>query len=134
MGTRPRPTVLIVDDDALILAASKRCLSRDWRVVVASDPATARRLIEAERPHVAVMDIKLVEASGLDLARELKRDRPKTKVALLSGYITIDIAVAATRAGIDAVLPKPCPPNELMRRLAEGPKEPVLGETPSLER
>jgi two-component system response regulator RegA len=55
-------------------------------------------------------------------------------VAVISGYMTIDAAVASSRFGADAVLSKPVRPSEIIRQLMEGPPEPNLEETISLAR
>jgi len=132
MGT-PK-TVLVVDDDALVLRALRRSLAHQWNVLTAADTATARRIARLESPDVAIVDVRLGAESGLELVRELKRDRPTIKVAVISGYLTIDIAVAATRLGADAILAKPVRPSELMRQLDEGPPEPDLEQRVSLAR
>jgi two-component system, response regulator RegA len=127
-------SVLVVDDDETVLAGCVRSLSREWRVYAAADATTARRIIRAECPDVAIVDLRLGSESGLELLRELKRERPTIKVAVISGYLTIEAAVCAARLGADAVLSKPVRPAEIMRQLQEGPAEPNLDQVLTLAR
>src|SRR3954467_3560946 len=102
-SSRPRQALLVVDDDPLVLSLFVRVLRRDWQVMTASDGATAHELATIERPAIAIVDLRLGGASGLDVVAQLKHDHPSTKIALLPGYITIDTAIAAVRAGADVV-------------------------------
>jgi DNA-binding response OmpR family regulator len=70
-------TVLLVDNHAEFLATWSEYLERaDYRVITASDPAEARRLILSGNVHLAIFDKRLVDDedesdnSGLDLARD----------------------------------------------------------------
>lgn len=127
-------TLLVVDDDPIIVAAYVRYFSREWTVYSATDAASARRLVEADCPDVVIVDLRLGGNTGLELLRELKRDRPEVRVAVVSGYLTISAAVAAARLGADVVLAKPVHPAEIVRELERGPAEPDLGESITLAR
>jgi two-component system response regulator RegA len=126
--------MLVVDDDEMVLAGCVRRFGREWYVMTASDADTARELARSASPSVAIVDLRLGSESGLEIIRQLKREHPHIKVAMISGYVTIDAAVAATLSGADAVLAKPVRPAEILRRLEQGPREPDLDETISLAR
>ena len=84
----PCPRVLVVDDNAAILAFAGRVL-RDagYEVVVASDGPQALRTVEAQRPFdVYVVDMLMPQMSGDELARHLRQVNPDVKVLYFTGY------------------------------------------------
>ncbi|WP_242140312.1 ATP-binding protein [Sphingomonas sp. TREG-RG-20F-R18-01] len=62
-----RATILHVDDDPDVLSVAETALHRDARILKATDLATARALLETERPDIAILDLHLPEGSGLQL-------------------------------------------------------------------
>ena len=72
------------------------------------------------------------------MVRELKAEMPGSRFALVSGYLTTDVTVAAVRAGADVVLTKPVTGTEIVRRLedantvpADEPSTPTLAQAES---
>ncbi len=112
--------VLVVDDEPLVLAAYTRSLKRHWNVVTATDIASAKRCISEVKPDLAIVDMWLGAASGLELIQAIKAERPDAKVAIISGYMSIDAAVTATKLGADAAVAKPVAPADVLARLAHG--------------
>jgi DNA-binding NarL/FixJ family response regulator len=95
---------LIVDDNMHFLAAARDLLEREGVEVVgvASSGAEAVQLAEELRPDVALVDIDLVQESGLDVARLLAEDagHAASRVVLISAYSQNDFAdlIAASPA------------------------------------
>lgn len=72
-------TVLLVDDDASLLAATRRFLAVRGLEVVSSDTAIGvHHLIREHEPHVLVLDLEMPALNGDALAR-LLQGRPATK-------------------------------------------------------
>ncbi|HEY0096761.1 MAG TPA: ATP-binding protein, partial [Archangium sp.] len=67
----------------------------------------------------ALVDLRLPDGDGTELARDLKEKVPECEVVLLTGFATLETAVAAVRAGACAYLMKPCAPNELLLTLEQ---------------
>jgi two-component system response regulator RegA len=130
---RSLQNVLVVDDDERILGSWKRA-ARERNVVTAIDATTARQLANVERPDLAIVDLRLGNASGIDLIRELKRDLPDLMVVLCSGYLSVAAAVAAVHAGADIVVFKPITFREILQQIEESADEPDLEDTPTLAR
>jgi two-component system, response regulator RegA len=127
--------VLAIDDDEHVLGGYKRGFGRERTVFATTDPIAARQIARRERCELAVVDLRLKSESGLALTRDLRRDNPDLLIALCSGYLSVEIAVAAVHAGADAVLFKPITAKEILRRVEEGPSfEPNLDDTPTLAR
>jgi len=129
--------VLLVDDDARVLAQLARSLTRrKLEVVTATEPETALQLAAEVRPDLAVVDLYLGPASGLDVIRDLKACCPAMRIVLLSGYLSVATTVSAIRAGADTVLFKPVTAGEILAHL-EGdaaPRRDVDELTPTLAR
>jgi len=126
-------TVLVVDHDEQLLVEAKRSLSRDRTVFTTTDPVKARQLAKRKRPDLAIVDLRLEAASGIDLVRELRADHPDLSIVMLSGYLSVVTAVAAVQAGADTVLFKPILYKELVRRIESGAADPTnLHDTPTL--
>lgn len=117
MGACAVERVLVVDDDDLILSAFRRGFTYAQRkVFTTKDPKAARRLAQTERVDLAVVDLRLDSASGIDLICELKCDNPQLKVVLMSGYLSVAYAVDAVKAGADVVVHKPVTVREILHR------------------
>jgi DNA-binding NtrC family response regulator len=104
-------TALVIDDDRemcwVLAAALAGC---DWRTAIANTGREAMRLVTRRRYPVAFVDARLPDISGLDLAAELLRIRPETRIVMISGYYFADdeaIAEALKQARICAFLAKP---------------------------
>ena len=105
-------TVLVVDDDAAIRLLCRVNLELEGhRVVEASNLDEARGLVNAEPVKVVLLDLHLGKERGLDLLRELRRDRPDVAVALLTG--SPQERSPREEATADAVISKPFPIEEL---------------------
>ncbi len=79
--------VLCVDDHAPGLTIRKALLeSFGYTVYTASSGAEALRAAEGSRPDAVVLDYRMPEMDGLDLARELSSRFPALPLIVLSGY------------------------------------------------
>ena len=99
------PSVLVVDDQAAFRAVARALLERDgFRVVgEAVDGATALRAERALRPDVVLLDVRLPDRSGLEVAQAIRAATGAAQVVLIS---TADYSHAAAGCGATAFLPK----------------------------
>ena len=114
-GAPDAPSILIVDDDDTFrerMARAFRDRGFDARTAANSDQAAA--LAAAESPELAVVDLKMPGASGLELLRRLKSIDPSTKVVVLTGYGSIATALDAVRVGATHYLQKPADADEIL--------------------
>jgi len=58
--------------------------------------------------HLAIVDLKMPDLSGLDVAQIIKRYDSDCSVILMTGYATLDSAVGALRYGVVDYLRSPC--------------------------
>ena len=127
-------TVLVVDDDPFVLASFRRRIGNSYTALTAGDGVTARSLARQRPPDLAIVDLCLGRESGIDLLRMLKTDYPAAIMVLISGWASIDNAVAAVRSGADHVIAKPVTFSEIMARVEGAGPDPNAVETPTLEK
>jgi two-component system response regulator RegA len=117
-------TILAVDDDTTLLAGYQRAFGRESkRVLVATSIAAARRLADAERPELAVVDLRIGNEWGVDLIEALKRDLPTVTIVLVSAFLSVSAAVAAVKAGATHVMFKPATCKEILRHVEDLPPD-----------
>ena len=103
--------MLIVDDEKIIRMGIAN--GHDWQaegfeqVFTAEDGEQALEIAAREKPDIVITDIRMVNMSGLDLARSLSERGYKTKVIIISGYGEFEYAQEAIRYGVVEYLLKP---------------------------
>jgi DNA-binding NarL/FixJ family response regulator len=99
------PTVLIVDDQASFRRLARALLEADGFDVIgeAADGAAAVHAVGALAPDVVLLDVRLPDRSGVDVARELRATARPPEVVLTS---TADYAHAAVDCGAAGFIPK----------------------------
>ncbi|MFN0084694.1 MAG: sigma-54-dependent transcriptional regulator [Blastocatellia bacterium] len=105
--------ILIIDDDPVSCGLLRELFkSRGWEAETAQTPGQALDLASREKFDLLLSDINLeAEMSGIDLLQQLRGTCP---VILMTGYGTLDTAVAAAREGAWDILSKPFKPQELL--------------------
>src|SRR5262249_62194306 len=99
--------VLVAHDEPGLVRALRRQLERSgYSVLEASDPALVRAQL-AQEPEVVLLDLRLGNASGVELLGELRERRPDTEIVVMTGYASIDSAGECMRAGAVDYLGKP---------------------------
>ncbi len=109
-------SVLIVDDEAGIRHGLASLFNREGFTVHAVDGFAAAVDAAAREPvDVAVVDLRLRGSSGgIDLLRELKRLEPDLVVIVITGYGSIDTAVASLKGGAADYFQKPIDNDRLL--------------------
>ncbi len=110
-------TVLVVDDDDSVRQSLVDVLeSAGIHALGASSRVDALACQVRHEPAVVVVDYRLPDCSGIDLAREVKDHDPEVPVLLLTGYASLDTAVAAV-GQLDAYLIKPVAPQAFLQTI-----------------
>ena len=114
-------TILIVDDSADYRRILSRVLdSGGYRVVTACSAEEARLILKATPPAAALLDWNLPGDSGIDLAREIRRDPALARLPLLMLSVNSrpQDQVQGLREGeVNGYMTKPVAPAELLARL-----------------
>lgn len=103
--------VLVVDDDPVVGKSFHRVLAnKGYAVITAADGAEALAKIAAEEYDVVYTDIRMPGMDGIEVAENIKGQRPWLPVIIVSGYATVENEARAKAAGVTAVLHKPLSP------------------------
>ena len=129
--------ILIADDHAIIRRGLKQIVSEQPDMIVAGEAENAQQVLDLVRKHhwdVVVLDINMPGRSGLDCLKELKHERPKLPVLILSVHPEDQYGVRVLKAGAAGYLTKESAPDELVqaiRKVHRGGKyvSPSLAET-----
>lgn len=115
--------ILIIDDNISLGQNLREVLEGtpelDVDVRLAGDGNQGLTRAKAEGFDVAVVDVKLPDASGVDLIRPLRAASPDGEIILVTGFATVDTAIAALRAGAFAFILKSFRPEELISAVAQ---------------
>jgi DNA-binding NtrC family response regulator len=110
-GPRPETApgfVLVVDDEPLMLRALGRILREDGhRLVLAESPAAAEAALLDPDLDVALLDLRIGPASGLELLDRIKREHAEVECVVMTGHASIESAVGCMRRGAFDYLAKP---------------------------
>ncbi len=118
MTTPPAIRVLLADDHAIVRAGIRQLLEHagDIQIVAeASDGEAAKELIEQHRPDVAVLDIQMPKASGIEVTRWVRANLPRVGVLILTAYNDDPYVLAVLQAGANGYVLKTASPQDLVQ-------------------
>jgi len=118
----PPIRVLLVDDHAIVRAGIRQVLERahDIQVVAeAGDGEAAQNLIQQHRPDVAVLDIQMPKASGIEVTRWLRANVKNVGVLVLTAYDDDPYVMAVLQAGANGYVLKTASAEELIRAVRD---------------
>ena len=99
--------ILIVDDEPDMLESCSRILSRlGHACTTARDGTAALAILERDRPDLLLTDFKMPGMDGMALLRRAHELDPALPVIMVTGFATIESAVAAVKEGAFDYLPK----------------------------
>lgn len=111
--------LLVVDDSADTRELLQRNLtSQGYEVLTAADVAEALRTLHSAHIDLVITDLKMPGASGLDLVRHVTENLKDTEVMMITGYPSVEGAVAAIKSGAEEYLSKPFTKEELFAAVA----------------
>ena len=101
-------SALVLDDDMAVCRILHRMLSEEqYKVETSQSVADALAVIEKKPFDVYVMDYKLPDGSGLDVAERVRSKWGPAPIILISGYDPSAVALRAEKLGISDFLEKP---------------------------
>ncbi len=125
---RPELDVLLVEDEPVVREAAARILRPEGLTVDrVEDVAGALARIRKAKHRVVLTDLMLPGFSGFDLLERVTGERPDLPVILITGYATIENALAAFKKGAFDFLPKPFDVPELLGVVRRALKAVELG-------
>ncbi len=112
--------VLVADDHAVVREGIKRIIEETADMVVAGEAVNGWEVLEKARGgdyDAVVLDISMPGKNGMEILKELKRERPGVPVLILSIHPEEQYAVRALRAGASGYVTKESAPDELIAAL-----------------
>lgn len=118
MPNQQKPHLLVVEDEPKVALFLKKGLeTQEYTVTVAADGREGKQLIVNERFSLAILDVNLPYASGLELARYIRTKQPALPILMLTALDTTMDKLLGFEAGADDYLAKPFDFLELLARV-----------------
>ena len=100
--------ILVVDDEVDILKTVRSSLSTEgYKIYEAEGARSALRIMRDTKIHLLLTDVRLPDASGLELLDVVQRKYPHVPVIVMTGYASIHNTISAMKRGAIDYLPKP---------------------------
>ena len=110
-------TILVVEDEQKIRDLVRAYLEREgFQVVTTPSGAEALTLAESTRPELVVLDLRLPDVPGEEVAREL-RNRSEVPILMLTARSAGEDRIRGFELGADDYVTKPFSPRELVLRV-----------------
>ena len=122
MSQSPQHTLLVVEDDSAVRELMVWVLSENGFQVLEAESAEAGLGVLQQHPSeidLAIIDLVMPGASGLDLAAEMGRDHPTAKILYISGYSASIAMESILRRSPESALLKPFTMEQLTERVTQ---------------
>jgi DNA-binding NtrC family response regulator len=107
--------ILIVDDESTITGALEVILGEQgYRVKTAGKVSRAVELLHEQPFDLVFTDLRLPDASGIDLLTQVKAFSPETEVVLMTAHGSLDVTIEAIKKGAYYYLEKPFTPDQVV--------------------
>ncbi len=115
-------TVILADDHAVVRAGIRQFLEQapDIRVIAeADDGEMAQALVAQQQPDVAVLDIQMPKASGIEVTRWIRANQPEVGVLVLTAYDDDPYVMAVLQAGANGYVLKTAAPADMVQAVRD---------------
>jgi DNA-binding NtrC family response regulator len=112
--------ILVIDDDENIRKVLETILEDEGYIVETAE--TAKKGIEKSEKefyNLALIDVRLPDMEGIELLSKLRSTKPKMRKIIVTGYPTLQNAVAAVNKGADAYVMKPFEVDKILETIRE---------------
>jgi len=112
--------ILVIDDDENIRKVLETILEDEGYIVETAE--TAKKGIEQSDKafyNLALIDVRLPDMEGIELLSKLRNTKPKMRKIIVTGYPTLQNAVAAVNKGADAYVMKPFEVDKILQTIRE---------------
>lgn len=118
------PIVLVVDDEPNVVRLCQRLLERsNWQVIVATSPSQALAILARQVVDLLLVDMRMPGLDGFQLISLARRHQPDLTAVVMTGYGTLDVAIAALQQGVDGLILKPFTNAELVQGVQRAMQE-----------
>ncbi len=110
--------VLVIDDDQIVLQILAKILRKEgYNVDTAETGCEAMEKLQAKTFHIAIIDVRLQDISGIDLLAQIQKSAPNMKKIMLTGYPSNEDKTRALELGANEYLAKPVKSEELINAI-----------------
>ena len=115
--------ILIVDDEPIVGERLEATLHKDGHLVETfTDPALALARLKKKTFDIVICDIRMGEIDGIEVMTTVLHDAPRTKVIMITGYATLELARESLTKGAFDFIAKPFKLGEIRKTIAEAIK------------
>lgn len=112
------PSILVVDDELLIRDLLYDFFNgQGWQITVAENGEKALEILRAKKVDLVLTDLRMPEMDGMALTSRVRESYPDMPVVIMTGYPSVESAVAALRSKVADYVTKPFNINELYKTL-----------------
>lgn len=112
--------LLIVDDEKVALKNLEHVLTKEgYEVIATQSGAKALAFLDKQRFDVVLTDLRMDKVDGMQILKKCRETCPDTEVVMITGYATLDSAVAAMKLGAFYYIAKPFRLDEVRKVTAE---------------
>jgi len=116
--------LLVVDDEPIVGKRLKSALEKyGYDVEVFETGQSAIQRLAEQEFDIVVSDVRMEDASGLEVLAAVKKSSSRTKTILITGYATVEVAREALAKGAFDFLAKPFQPKDLRSLIEKAAKE-----------
>jgi DNA-binding NarL/FixJ family response regulator len=111
---------MLVDDHEIVRDGIRAMLDAEGDIIVTAEAGSVRDAVDEaarSRPDVIVMDVRLSDGSGIEATREIRANRPATKVLMLTSFADDEALFASIMAGASGYVLKQVKSNDLLRAI-----------------
>ncbi len=120
--------IVVVDDEPIVRKRLKPALEKDgYRVEVFDDGSGVLNRIREKNFDIVVTDVRMEDVDGIQVLQEVLARSAETKVIIITGYATVEVAREALSKGAFDFIAKPFKPNDL-RAIIEKAAEAIRAE------
>ena len=106
--------IMLVDDEAIVGKRLKPSLEKKgYEVEVFGDGRSAIERVDREAFDIVVTDVRMDDIDGIQVLEHVQAKSPETKVIIITGYATVEIAREALVKGAFDFIAKPFKPSDL---------------------
>lgn len=107
-------SIMVIDDEPIVGKRLKPALEKSgYTVEVFESGADALQRIEQKVFDIVVTDVRMDDIDGIEVLARVSAKSPRTKVIIITGYATIELAREALAKGAFDFIAKPFKPNDL---------------------
>jgi len=119
-----RVQIMVLDDEAIVGKRLKTALEKmDYDVEVFQESRQAVERIAEKDFDIVVTDVRMGEVGGMEILERVLEKSARTKVIIITGYATVEVAREALTRGAFDFIAKPFKPDDLRKVIAKAVKE-----------